>query len=358
VKHGWDMKLAIFLPNWIGDVVMATPAFRALREQYPRVEIVGVCKPYVSDVVAGSPWFDRMVFLDRGGPWSRRWPSVAWRLRRERFDKAVLFPNSFRSGLVATLAGAKRIIGFNRYARGWILTDRLEPVRDAAGRLTPAPIVDDYNRLAQAAGAPALGHRLELFTTLDDEVAADKVDAALGIDRSRETICLNPGAAFGAAKYWPAESFALLAQELVDRRRSQVVVLCGPTERAMARHITKLAARAEVQSVAEMPLSIGLTKALVRRGSALVTTDSGPRHFAAAFDRPVVALFGPTFIAWTQTYFAREIQLQKSVPCGPCQQRECATDHRCMNELAPSEVFAALCQLLESRPRKTLPLAS
>jgi len=266
------MKIAIFLPNWIGDVVMATPAFRALREQYPMAEIIGVCRPYVADVVAGSPWFDRLAFLDRQGPFSRRWLGVAWRQRRERLDLSVLFPNSLRSGLVAWLAGSRKIVGFNRYGRGWTLTERLEPVRDERGRLKPAPIIADYNRLARAAGTSPPSNRMELFTTPGDETAADEADRALGIERSRETVCLNPGAAFGAAKHWPVESFAILAQELSDRRNSQVLVLCGPTERAMARHIAKLATRPNVVSIADMPLSIGLTKALVRRSSALVTT--------------------------------------------------------------------------------------
>jgi heptosyltransferase-2 len=352
------MKIAIFLPNWIGDVVMATPAFRALREQYPGAEIVGVCKPYVADVVAGAPWFDRLVFLDSRGPWSHRWPSAARQLRREKPHLAVLFPNSFRSGLVAWLAGAKLIVGFNRYGRGWMLNERLEPLRDELGRLTPSPIIDDYNRLARASGTPWPGNRMELFTTSHDEAAADDVDRVLRIRRPREVICVNPGAAFGAAKHWPVESFALLAQEIVDRRRGQVLVLCGPNERAMARRIVKLAARSDVTSIADLPLSIGLTKALVRRGTALVTTDSGPRHFAAAFDRPVVALFGPTHIAWTETYFAKEVRLQKKVTCGPCQQRVCSTDHRCMTELTPNEVFGALCQVLESTRRTALPAAS
>ncbi|MCS7046131.1 MAG: ADP-heptose--LPS heptosyltransferase, partial [Gemmataceae bacterium] len=93
--------------------------------------------------------------------------------------------------------------------------------------------------------------------------------------------------------------------------------------------------------------SLGLAKALVRRCSLLITTDSGPRHFAAAFDRPVVTLFGPTHIAWTETYFAKAIHLQRSVPCGPCQERTCPTgDHRCLKELLPEEVFAAAVTLL------------
>lgn len=345
------MKIAVFLPNWIGDVVMATPAIRALRGHFAGAEIIGVCKPYVADVVAGSPWFDRLAFLDSKGPRANRWPSLSWNLRRESLDVAVLFPNSFRSGLVAWLASTRRIVGFRRYGRGWMLTDSLDPVRDDMGRLKPSPIIDDYNRLAIAAGTPDPGHRMELYTTDKDEAAADDVDRVLGINRTRETICLNPGAAFGAAKHWPVESFATLAQEIVDRRGSQIVVLCGPTERAMARGIAKLAARPGVASLADSPLSLGLTKALIKRSSALVTTDSGPRHFAAAFDRPVVSLFGPTHIEWTDTFYSREIHLQKKVPCGPCQKRVCPTDHRCMTTLEASEVFDALCDVLTRRIR-------
>jgi heptosyltransferase-2 len=162
-------------------------------------------------------------------------------------------------------------------------------------------------------------------------------------------ICLNPGAAFGAAKHWPTEHFATLARMLVDQRGSGVLVLCGPGERDLARQIVLQTSRPRVASLADQPLSLGLTKACVRRCDLLVTTDSGPRHFAAAFDRAVVTLFGPTHIAWTETYHPRAIHLQKKVPCGPCQQRVCPLDHRCMKELLPGEVFAAVTRSLAHR---------
>jgi heptosyltransferase II len=92
----------------------------------------------------------------------------------------------------------------------------------------------------------------------------------------------------------------------------------------------------------------------VRRADLLVTTDSGPRHFAAAFGTPVVTLFGPTHIAWTETYYSKAIHLQKQVPCGPCQRRVCPLDHRCMKELTPAEVFAAATALLKRRERAAI----
>src|SRR5262249_50905752 len=107
-------------------------------------------------------------------------------------------------------------------------------------------------------------------------------------------------------------------------------------------------------SLAKFPLSLGLTKACCRRSDLLITTDSGPRHFAAAFDKPVVTLFGPTHIAWTETYHPRAIHLQKKVECGPCQLRVCPLDHRCINELTTGEVLIAATKLHEAQ-NKAMP---
>jgi heptosyltransferase-2 len=341
------MNLAIFLPNWVGDAVMATPALRALRARYPQARLIGVLRPYVAGVLEGSPWLDRLVFLETKGPWARRWPAAAWRLRGCRPELAVLFPNSFRSALVARLARCRRRVGYRRYGRGFLLTDGLEPVRGGDGRLVPSPALDAYNRLAEAAGCPDPGRRLALFTTPADEAAADAVWQREGLGRFREVVCLNSGGAFGSAKHWPKEYFAALARLLVDERGCGVLFLCGPAEHDLAREVARLASRPAVRTLADNPLSLGLTKACVRRADLLVTTDSGPRHFAAAFDRPVVTLFGPTHIAWTETYFARAVHLQKKVECGPCQRRVCPLDHRCMKLLPPDEVYQAAVGLLD-----------
>ena len=131
------MNIALFLPNWVGDVVMATPALRALRRHFAGAHFVGVCRPYVTDVLGGSTWLDTTLLRDRRGPWSNRWPAVAWRLRREKIDLAILFPNSFRSAFAAWLGGARRRLGFQRHFRGGLLNG-------------PAGTVARRRRLAQA----------------------------------------------------------------------------------------------------------------------------------------------------------------------------------------------------------------
>lgn len=341
-------RIALFLPNWIGDVVMATPAVRAVRAAFPAADLVAVCKPYVADVLAGAPWFARTVLSDKRGPNGQRLFAVAKQLRAARIDAAVLFPNSFRTAALAYLGGARRVVGFARYARGWMLTDKLYAKTDARGRFVPAPALDDYNRLAVALGTPDPGHRMELFTAPADDARADDIWHRFGLGRYPRVVALNPGAAFGAAKHWGCDHFAELARALTARLGCGVLVLCGPGEREMARQIADQSRSPHVFSLADAELSLGLTKAVVKRADLLVTTDSGPRHFAAAFDRPVVALFGPTHIEWTETHFAKETCLQKKLACGPCQQRVCPLGHhRCMRELSPAAVFSAAARLLE-----------
>lgn len=336
--------ILVMLPNWVGDAVMATPAIRAIREAHLDALLIGAGRAAICATLKGNPRLDRFVTLDRGTLSEAR---IAWQLRSERIGLAVLFPNSVRSALFARLAGAQRLIGFARYGRDILLTDRLFPRRGADGRPRPWPVMLDYNRLTKMAGASVRHNRQELFTTPVDEDLVDSVWSQCDFASSSRVVCLNPGAAFGSAKLWPAEYFAELARRIARDHDAGVLILCGPTERELARRIVKLASHPAVHSLADAPVSLGLTKACIRRCDLLVTTDSGPRHFAAAFDKPVVALFGPTHRQWTLTGHPLERQLQRTVSCGPCQRRTCPTDHRCMNELRPDDVLAAALPLLD-----------
>ena len=228
-----------------------------------------------------------------------------------------------------------------------LLTDRLLPPRDADGQFLPTPMVEYYLALTRTLGCRAASVQLELGTTPGDESAADRAWSELGLPADRPVVCLNTGGAFGPAKSWPNPSFAELARRLVGETEASVLVLCGPAERDPAREIVRLAGHPRVVSLAEQPLSLGLSKACVRRAALLVTTDSGPRHFAAAFGTPVVTLFGPTEIAWTRTSHPRALHVLHPVPCGPCQRPVCPEGHhRCMRELTPDQVFQASLRLL------------
>ena len=340
-----ELKIAVFLPNWIGDAVMATPALRSIRDGFPESVVVSIQRPYVADVLVGTGLVDRMIdWAPRGRDRRASGWRLARRLRSERFDAAVLFPNSLRSAWMAWLSRARRRIGFDRDGRGRLLTDRLP----ATSRHKPHPVLDDYLRLADCLGCEPLGRRTGLATTEPDERAWDRCREQL---KGRPHVCLIPGGAFGAAKHWPTESFGSLARRIVTETPYAVVVVCGPSERDAAKQIVGWADDPRVVSLAEEPSSLGLTKAVVRHAAAMVTTDSGPRHFAPAFGVPVLSLFGPTHIAWSETYVETAVHLQLAVDCGPCQQRTCPEGHhRCMRDLTSEMVFVELRKLLRHAP--------
>jgi len=344
------MKLGVILPNWIGDAAMATPALRALAEHFgPTASIVGIMRPYVAEVLEGTPWLDEQIFYEpkSQAPERDSW-SLVKRLRRMRLDKLILLPNSLRTGAIAWLSGARERIGYARNGRGLLLTTGLRPPRNGRA-YAPVSAVDYYLALTRAVGCPPVARTLELATTAENERAADRAWENLGLPAAARVVALCPAGAFGAAKHWPSEHFAELARRIAQAEACHVLVMCGPAERDTARRIASLAADPRVVSLAEQDLGIGLSKACVRRTRLVITTDSGPRHLAAGFQIPTVALFGSTDARWSINYNPREIRLREPLPCAPCAQRVCPLGHhRCMRELAVARVFGAARQLLHA----------
>jgi heptosyltransferase II len=343
------MRVGVILPNWIGDVVMATPTFRALRKLVgPEGALVGVMRPYVADVLAGTEWFDQKILYEKSPGLLRVTRAAAFQeLRAARLDRIILLTNSLRTAWLAWRSGARERIGFKNEARSLLLSKRVQQPLSADGKR--APTVGAYLVLADAAGCAAESPVLELATTPDEERAADAVWQQLGLPAGNRVVILNSGGAYGAAKQWPVEYFAELARRIVANEELSVLVNCGPAERDVARDIAALANNRRVVSLADYEdLPIGLTKACIRRSRLLVTTDSGPRYFGVAFGRPVVTLFGPTDPLRTLLSYEREISLSLSLECQPCMARVCPLGHhRCMRDLTVNTVHDAVLRLLE-----------
>ena len=340
------MKIAVFLPNWLGDVVMATPTLRALRRHFGDARIVGILRPHLAAVLAGSDWLSEQWHFDRRAKQKDlgRW-SLVKRMQRERFDLAVLLPNSLGSALVAWLGGARRRLGYARDRRGLLLTDRVDPPR-AAGRRVESPMVDYYLKLAEAAGCPRESRRLELRVTPAENESGEEVYRRLGL-RAGWVIAINSGSSNGEARSWPARHFARLARQIVDRLDYQVLVMCGPKERLIAREIVDRAGGRGVYSMADQPLDLGTAKACLARSRLMISTDSGPRHVAAALGKPVITLRGPTLPVWSENPTVEAIDLRLGLECTGCRQQVCPLEHhRCMRDLPVEMVYEAVERLL------------
>lgn len=283
-------SLLVVMPSWVGDIVMATPVLRALREHLQHARLATLVRPGHDGLLAGSADVDAVLTASmRGllGPWI-----AGRRLHRERFDAALLLPNSFRSALTVRLSGVPVRAGYARDGRGALLTHRLTADRAA----TPTPTVDHYARLgAWCIGAETID-TVPHLTVTDDQVAS--AQAALGdLDAKARIVLLVPGGN-RADKRWPPERFARVADALHDAFGTTAVVSGAPRERATLDAVVR-AARMPVLDLSTRRIDLGALKAVIGRATLVVTNDTGPRHIAAALGTPTVAIFGPTDHRWT-----------------------------------------------------------
>jgi heptosyltransferase-2 len=351
-------KILVVQPSWVGDAVMATPTLRALRELYPDAHISYLMRRYVKPLYVGMPWADKLITYRTGKTKAKAGKGLfdlAGRLRAAHFDLAVLLPNSFKTALLCKMAGIPRVVGYERDGRGFLLTDKLLPVKER-GKFVPSPIVKYYLGLAHYLGSHHRDLKLQLFVTEAERREAQEVLERSGLESTIERpaaagqgpmVLLNPGAQYGAAKCWLPEYFAQLADRLIDDLGATVLLSASPKERPIIESIQRHMAHAAVD-LSNKGLTLGSLKEIVRRCDLMVTNDTGPRHIAAAFDVPVVTIFGPTHPEWTEIYFEKERKVAVKVFCGPCQKKTCPLDHRCMTRVTPGMVFDTAAGLLGS----------
>jgi heptosyltransferase-2 len=342
-------RILIVMPTWVGDVVMATPTLRAIRDRFPHAHITLLIRPNTRDVVRGGPWMDDVIeWRPARKGLSRVFDPfrAAAVLRRGRFDWAVLLSNTFRVAMVTKLAGVPRRIGYDRDGRGFLLTDRLPPKRDGRDYAIVS-IVRYFGELACALGCEWPGEDMELYTEEEDERAVDERLRGWDIAEHHPLVVINPGASFGPSKLWPAERFAAVGDRLVKERDARVVITCGPGEEPLAWQAHD--AMAHPSFVVDRPLAtLAQLKALIRRCDLLLNNDTGPRHFAKAFRRPVVTVFGSTHAEWTDTDYPLERKVRIAVDCGPCHKKVCPFEHhKCMTGVTVDMVYEAAAELLD-----------
>lgn len=344
--HETGSRVLVVIPNWVGDVVLATPVLAALRAHYAGGHVSFLMRRYVAEVVAGGGWHDDELYWPGGRGLGREWGllGLAREIRRRRFDVALLLTNSFRSALAAWLGCIPRRVGDARDGRAWMLTDRVWS-RKIGGQFVPSPVLDHYAALAEQVGCRVTDRRLRLGITPEQEQAGQELLGHYGLDDGRPYALVNPGAAFGAAKCWLPERFAEVCDRLRAEQGLRPVLVGAPHERGLMAAIAGQARDGAI-CCGDPGTTLGSLKVLARHASLLVCNDTGPRHYGAAFEVPTVTIFGPTHQAWTDTDYAGEIKLQVPVECGPCQLRVCPLDLRCMTRLTTDMVMQAVAEIL------------
>ncbi|MHC4558254.1 MAG: lipopolysaccharide heptosyltransferase II [Planctomycetota bacterium] len=336
--------LVIHCPNWVGDIVMATPLLDCFRENLPHTKIIGLLKKSAQGIVKDGPWFDS--FIDcQNKSWSGFWKTVK-QIRRCKPDMAVLLPNSIRSALMVRLGGVKEIYGYRRNLRGVFLSGGPEPIR-SNNEILPIPMIQYYLKICHWLDL-TVPEKIKPRLFVGEELlkCGQSLIRKYGIQEEDLVIGLNPGASFGSSKCWLPEHFAKLAELCETELNAKLLLLSGPGEEDIV-HAIMAKSSANIIDTGPDKIDLELLKPIVRRCDLLITNDTGPRHYAVAFDVPAVVIMGPTDPRYTAANLNRTIVVRKELDCSPCHKKVCPLEHQCMTQITPDEVFAAAKKLLK-----------
>ncbi len=343
------MKILVRGANWIGDAVMTIPALREVRRLFPDDEITLYTRSWAEGVFRDAEFVDRIVKIRQSDTRFKSIVEEANRLRAEKYDLAILFPNSFESAVVVRLAGIPRRFGYSRDGRGILLTDPIKPPKwkderhqihyylNVIGEIEKRIFGTDTVMKSEPASELAVSEmRIAEAAKLLDEA---------GVDVSKPIVALGAGSTNSVAKRWGEERFAELGAMLQNNLDANVVLLGSRDEVEISSRVSALSDADIVDLTGKTDLAD--VTAILARADLFISNDMGLAHIAAAVGTKTIVIFGPTNDVTTRPFGINAEVIRHDVECSPCMLRICPIDHRCMTRIGADEVFERAKMLLE-----------
>ena len=357
-------RVMVRAPNWVGDAVMAEPALREIRRIFSRARITMVARPWVSGLFEGEDLFDDLIHVrDATGlaQSAARFFRESSRIRRERFDLAVLLQNAFGAALTAKAGRARVIAGYPTDGRRALLdlVVPFEPDHKAGHQVSYyAKIAAEVERRFTGSSLISIeAARPRLRATAEQVERARGLLAQAGISAGAideappqaPIVALNPGATNSRAKRWLAERFAETADLLAEREGFRTIIIGAEGDKEEAERTAYLMRTPAV--VLAGRTSISELKGVLACASLVISNDTGPAHVSAALAVPTVVVFGPTEHFATRPLSDLAAVVRHEVECSPCMYRDCPIDHRCMTRVEVNDVYRAARELLAGAAR-------
>jgi heptosyltransferase I len=336
----------------IGDVVHALPALNALRRHRPEAHITWLVEEAAADLVIGHRAIDR-VLVSRRKRWAKGLRTSQWRrhfreanalfrqLRDTRYDMVIDFQAALKGAALIALTRADRKIGFGpgmaHQEHSYLVLNKKIPAVSMEVHALKRNLL-----LLEAIGVPC--RRIE-YNLPVNPATQNNMARLIRSQRSAHDgppIAINPVALWDT-KLWSAKQFAELADRLVTTYQADIFFTGAPADTEeitkitcqMHHHATNLAGRTSLMELA----------ALYQQMACVISTDTGPMHIAAAVEKPVVALFGPTAEWRTGPYGKKHQIVAPDLDCRPCFKRDCQHCN-CMQSISVDDVMQKVHALL------------
>jgi len=338
-----EKKILVIKLGAMGDLILAVPSLRMLRERYPEARLSLLVDKKIASVASACPYLDEVIPVDRARlshlPFLLK---LAKKFRRDGYDISVDFQNSKWTHLFAFLAGIPQRYGFRRGKMGFLL-NRAERYAQV-----PEPPVQNQYRILKRLGVQKFSDKLELWS---DPRSQKNIEERLAAAGAKKRVGFVMGSSpKWPTKRWPAASFRALADKLRDELDCQIFLIGASSEAAEAEKFAAEAGEGVFNWAGKT--SPRELVAAVKAMDAVVTGDTAPLHIAAAVNTPVVAFFGPTDSRRHMPPAEQATVLSRRLPCQPCYKGKCRNPETlaCLARISAQEVFEAVRHHLEKVP--------
>ncbi|MYF98351.1 glycosyltransferase family 9 protein [Candidatus Poribacteria bacterium] len=328
-------KILLIRLSSLGDIVLTTPAIRAVRAHFPQAYIAMLVAKQSADVLLQNPHLNEIIQFNRfakdkdTGEMLR----IIRILRQRRFALTFDFQRKFRTELLMYFSGATERVG-----KGRLCTIRVPKQGNQHA-------TESYFDLLHAAGIMAENRELEMFLSKSERTDACYVFEEAGVSEMQLKVGLFPGAGW-KLREWMPDRFASIGDKLVEKFDAQVIIFGGPKEGALVRSVANLMQHPAILFAGN--LQIRQLAACIEKCDLFLTNDTGPMHIAAAVGTPTIALFGPGDHIRFQPLGESNTVIRHDVACSPCKQfTEKCKDNICMKQITVDEVWDSICQILD-----------
>lgn len=336
-------RIAVVRALYLGDLLLAVPALRALRTRYPKAEVTLIGLPWAAEFVRRfSRYVDRFVVfpgfpgiaeVDYEPERSRRFLVAQ---RAQGYDLVIQMHGSGEASNPFALSLGGRV------TVGYFTGTPPEELAPSAPYPDNAPEVLRNLGLARLAGCHRLDARLEFPILAGDRAEANALLG--GITEDKPIIGIHAGAK-APARRWSAERFAALADALIERFDATILLTGSAADGEITRAVGGYMRHAPVDLSGRT--SLGGLAAVIERMHLLIGNDSGPAHLAEAVGTPSITLFGPTDPRrWAPLDQKSHRIMRRPVACSPCAYATCPIDHRCLSRITPEAVLALASEML------------
>ncbi|MDF2635485.1 MAG: rfaQ 3 [Pelosinus sp.] len=331
-------KILVINLAFIGDVILATPVTRGLRETYPQATIDMLVIPAAAPIAELNPYIDHVTVYDKRVKHKNMttlW-SLIKELRTKKYDLTISTNFALRNAMVAWSTGAPYRVGYDAQHANWFLTHVASAVRTLY-RHEAENQLDVLSPL----GIKVEDTSLQLKVREED---TNYLQTVLKRTPGKKLVVICPAGSY-QRKSWITEGYAQFLQEV-----SQVADCCligGKAEINLLEEINALSGN--VAQVFAGNLTLGQVAALLVRADLLLSVDTGPLHIGQAVSTPTLGLFGPTDPGIWGPRGSKDCIIYRPVDCSPCWGKGECREHRCMANILPEEVIGLAMTMLKEQ---------